>query len=85
MKGLPVQQLRQVTEAHFGVGHYAEHKIVIAGNFKRGVEMAVFFVNFFAEEERRVSWHPPVGGQVQPWHTFLGGRVSFARSRKSEV
>ena len=55
----------QVVEVHCRVGHYAEHKIVVADNFEGGVELAVFCVNFFAEEKRGVWWRSPVGGQVQ--------------------
>ena len=46
----------QVAEVHFGVGHYAEHKIVVAGNVEGGVEMTVLFIYFLAEEQFLLSF-----------------------------
>ena len=55
LKGLPVQQLRQVAELHFGVGHYAEHKVVIACN---AVKISTDYKSAPAEVWR----HQPVDG-----------------------
>jgi hypothetical protein len=64
-------------QVHCGVGHYAEHKIVVAGNFKGGIEQAVLCIHFFAEEKRGVWRHPAVAHVFEVERFALPGADDF--------